>query len=307
MSVFRSGGAYSPGRMAAATESGSNTALKRVLAVAAILALLVALWEGYKLLGRATGGTWPFTELEMRPRPGNNSMPHVWDVVAALFGPHRRGGDPLILVMASAVLFTLREALVGFLVGGAFGFALGVLFVRSQATERAFMPYVVASQTIPIIAIAPMVVIWGRQLDVPSWLSVAVIAAFLTFFPVAINTVRGLRSPEATATELFHSYAASPSQRLWKLQVPAALPYIFTSMKISASASVVGAIVGELPAGFGEGLGRALLNYNQVFAADPTKLYAAVIMAALGGIVFVGLITLAERFSLAGRVREASL
>lgn len=307
MSAIRSASAYSPGRMAAATESGSNTALKRVLAVAAILALLVSLWESYKLLGRATGGTWPFTAIEMRPRPGNNSMPHVWDVVAALFGPHRRGGDPLILVMASAVLFTLREALVGFLVGGGFGFALGVLFVRSHATERAFMPYVVASQTIPIIAIAPMVVIWGRQLDVPSWLSVAVIAAFLTFFPVAINTVRGLRSPEATATELFHSYAASPSQRLWKLQVPAALPYIFTAMKISASASVVGAIVGELPAGFGQGLGRALLNYNQVFAADPTKLYAAVIMAALGGIVFVGLITLAERLTLAGRVREASL
>lgn len=279
-------------------------ALKRVLAFIAILLLLVVLWEGYKLLGRATGGTWPFTNVEMRPRPGNNSMPHVWDIVAAMFGPHRRGGEPLILVMGTAVLFTLREALVGFLTGAAFGFSLGVLFVRSQATERAFMPYVVASQTIPIIAIAPMVVIWGRQLDVPSWLSVAVIAAFLTFFPVAINTVRGLRSPEATATELFHSYAASPSQRLWKLQVPAALPYIFTALKISASASVVGAIVGELPAGFGEGLGRALLNYNQVFAADPTKLYAAVITAGLGGIVFVGAVTLAERLTVPSGGRE---
>jgi len=279
-------------------------AFRRVVAFGAVLLLLVAVWEGYKLLGRATGGDWPFTAVEMRPRPGNNSMPHVWDVIIALFSPHRRGGEPLILVMGLAVIFTLREALVGFAVGGIFGFALGVMFVRSQAAERAFMPYVVASQTIPIIAIAPMVVIWGRQLDMPSWLSVSIIAAYLTFFPVAINTVRGLRSPEATATELFHSYAASPSERLWKLQVPSALPYIFTALKISASASVVGAIVGELPAGFGQGLGRALLNYNQVFAADPTKLYAAVLMAAVGGILFVGAVTLAERLTLSSRMRE---
>lgn len=291
--------------MSVAIESGST--LRRIAAFVAVLVLLMVVWEGYKLLGVATGGVWPFTTVEMRPRPGNNAMPHVWDVAAALFSPHRRGGEPLILVMAVAVGFTLREALVGFLVGGLFGFALGVMFVRSLVAERAFMPYVVASQTVPIIAIAPMVVIWGRQLDIPSWLSVSVIAAYLTFFPVAINTVRGLRSPEATATELFHSYAATPWQRLWKLQVPSALPYIFTALKISASASVVGAIVGELPAGFGEGLGRALLNYNQVFAADPTKLYAAVIMAAIGGIIFVGMVTLAERLTLPSRLAEQSI
>lgn len=287
------------------TGDTANETWKRVASILVVLAAVIALWEGYKLLGAATGGVWPFTDVEMRPRPDNRSMPHVWDVVAALFQPARRGGDALILTLSVATLYTLREAAVGFLVGGMFGFGLGVLFVRSQTAEQAFMPYVVASQTIPIIAIAPMVVIWGARLQVPQWLAVAVIAAYLTFFPVAINTVRGLRSPEATATELFHSYAASPRERLWKLQVPSALPYIFTALKVSAAASVVGAIVGELPAGMGDGLGRALLQFNQVFAADPTKLYATVLMAALGGLFFVGLVTLVERFTLPGRIRES--
>ncbi|HEX2154389.1 MAG TPA: ABC transporter permease [Acidimicrobiia bacterium] len=295
--------------MTAGTESrqADRRPQRRVLAFIAILVAVIVLWEGYKLLGRATGGVWPFTETEMRPRPGNNSMPHVWDVVTSLFGPVRRGGEPLIVALAVATFYTLREAVVGFLVGGLVGFVIGVMFVRSRTAERAFMPYVVASQTIPIIAIAPMVVIWGRRLDAPGWMAVSIIAAYLTFFPVAINTVRGLRSPEPTATELFHSYAASPWERLWKLQVPSALPYIFTALKISAAASVVGAIVGELPAGFGEGLGRALLQFNQVFAADPSKLYAAVFMAAIGGLIFVGVVSLAERLTLPSGVRGAEL
>lgn len=292
--------------MSQVTATGNNSTIRRGLAFVVVLLGVIALWEGYKLFGVLMGGTWPFTDIPMKPRPGNNSMPHVWDIVGALFRPARRGGEPLLGVLAVATLYTLREALVGFLVGGLIGFAIGVLFVRSRAAESAFMPWVVASQTIPIIAIAPMVVIWGRQLDVPGWVAVAIIAAYLTFFPVVINTVRGLRSPEATATELFHSYAASHSQRLWKLQVPSALPYIFTALKISAAASVVGAIVGELPAGFADGLGRALLQFNQVFTADPAKLYAAVLMSAVGGIAFVGIVSLAEKLTLPDRLRDVS-
>jgi NitT/TauT family transport system permease protein len=292
--------------MSQGTVARNSSGLRRVIAFLVVFLGVVALWEGYKLFGVMTGGTWPFTDIAMKPRPGNNSMPHVWDIVGALFRPARRGGEPLLGVLAVATLYTLREALVGFLIGGLAGFAIGVIFVRSQAAERAFMPWVVASQTIPIIAIAPMVVVWGRQLEVPGWVAVSIIAAYLTFFPVVINTVRGLRSPEATATELFHSYAASHSQRLWKLQVPSALPYIFTALKISAAASVVGAIVGELPAGFADGLGRALLQFNQVFAADPSKLYAAVLMSAIGGITFVGIVALAERLTLPARLREVN-
>ncbi len=284
----------------------SGLVRRRIVAVAGVLAVFIVLWEGYKLVGTAWGGTWPFTEVPMRPPPDNRSMPHVWDIVAAVFAPARRGGDPLWQVLGAASLYTLREAALGFVIGAAVGFGLGVLFVRSRLSERAFMPYVVASQTVPILAIAPMVVIWGGRAGLPQWVSVAIIAAYLTFFPVTINTLRGLRSPAPTATELMRSYAATSSEELWKLQVPAALPFIFTALKISAAASVLGAIVGELPAGYSAGLGRALLSFSQQFTASPEKLYAAVLFSALAGVVFVGLVTLAEARVTAGWHREAA-
>jgi NitT/TauT family transport system permease protein len=157
------------------------------------------------------------------------------------------------------------------------------------------MPYVVASQTVPILAIAPMVVVWGNELGLGQVTRVAIIAAYITFFPVAINSLRGLKSPDPTATELMRSYAASKNQMLWKLQVPAALPYIFTALKISATASVIGAIIGELPTGSRDGLGRRLLDFSQQFGSAPEKLYGAVLISALVGIFFVVVVTLVER------------
>jgi NitT/TauT family transport system permease protein len=273
--------------MSRATRSG--------LSILGILVIFVVLWEGYKLVWTALEWTWPV-------RPDNRTMPHTWDIVGALFQPAQRNGPSLLWVELKAASLTLREALVGFLIGGIIGFGLGVLFVRSMTAERAFMPYVVASQTVPIIAIAPMVVVWGGRLAVPQWLTVSIIAAYLTFFPVVINTVRGLRSPEPTSMELMRSYASTPKEILWKVQVPSALPYIFTALKVSAAASVIGAIVGELPAGFRGGLGRDLLQFSQQFTAAPQKLFAAVVIAGLAGIFFVGVVTLAEhRFIAAAR------
>jgi NitT/TauT family transport system permease protein len=269
--------------------------MRHVLSVLVVVLVLIAVWELYKVAGKAAGGVIPFTDIRLRPPPDDRSMPHIWDVTVAIFEPARRGAAPLWTVLGSAALFTLREALVGFVIGGLVGFALAVWFVRSGLAERAFLPYVVASQTVPILAIAPMVVVWGGRIGFPQWLAVATIAAYLTFYPVTINTLRGLRSPPATATELMRSYAATDHQQLWKLQVPAALPYIFTALKISAAASVVGAIVGELPTGANAGLGRALLSFSQQFTAAPEKLYVTVIFCALAGLLFVGLVTLVER------------
>lgn len=271
-----------------APRSAGGGRLKQALSILVVLLVLVLIWEAYKLIWLQMGWIRPV-------RPDATTMPHVWDMFIELFRPVRRGGDLLILDLAARSLFTLREAFAGFVIGGMFGFGLSVLFVRSLMLERAFMPYVIASQTIPIIAIAPMVVVWGGRLDIPQWLSVAVISAYLTFFPVAINTLRGLRSPDPNAMELLRSYAATPSEVLWKLQVPAALPYIFTALKVSATASVIGALIGELPAGFGEGLGRALLTFSSQFGARSVKLYATVIVTAIAGILFVGAVVLAER------------
>jgi NitT/TauT family transport system permease protein len=150
-----------------------------------------------------------------------------------------------------------------------------------------------------------MVVIWGSRLQWPAWAAVTVISAYLTFFPVTINTLRGLRSPDPTALELMRSYAASEWQVLWKLRFPAALPYIFTALKVSATVSVIGAIVGELPSGIGDGLGRALLTFSYYYVSGPEKLYASILGAAALGVVFVGAVALVERLVVPARRRLA--
>jgi NitT/TauT family transport system permease protein len=149
----------------------------------------------------------------------------------------------------------------------------------------------VASQTIPILAIAPMVVAWIGA----GTLGVAVIAAYLTFFPVTINTLRGLRSADPRAHELMNSYAAGRWAVLWKLRVPASLPYLFTALKIAAPASVVGAIIGELPNSIQGGLAGAILNFNQYYITNPQSLWATNIIAALLGITFYAVVVLTER------------
>ena len=270
--------------------------LRPVLGFLIILLLLVGLWEGYKLLGAVTGGKVPFTDATLPVRTDDRSMPHVTQIIASLFEPTRRGGEEALgIFLLRSSWVTFREALVGFCAGALIGFGLGVLFVRSTLAERGLMPWVVASQTVPLLAIAPMVVLWAGKARLPLWVAVAAIAAFLSFFPVTINTVRGLRSPAPTATELFRSYASTPRQEFVKLRVPAALPYLFTGLKVAAGASVVGTIVGELPSGLPDGLGRQLLTFAYYYLSGPEKLYAAVLFSALLGIVFVTLVALVER------------
>ncbi|MEO0565581.1 MAG: ABC transporter permease subunit [Chloroflexota bacterium] len=177
---------------------------------------------------------------------------------------------------------------------------MGSIFAHVALLQRSLLPYVVASQTIPIIAIAPMVVIWLR--DSHPLLPVAVISAYLTFFPVTINTLRGLQSPDPTAFALMRSFAANRWQVMWKLRFPAALPYIFTALKVSATASVVGAIIGELPSGIRNGLGRAILDFSSDYSLISTpKLWAAIFMSALLGITFFLVVAGIERLVLRGR------
>ncbi|MDE2858397.1 MAG: ABC transporter permease [Chloroflexota bacterium] len=233
------------------------------------------------------------------------NLPHLQMIAEAFLQPARRNGEFLLLrILSDAGLYTFSEALLGFIFGAVLGFALGSLFAHSRLLERGLLPYVVASQTVPILAIAPMVVIWLGA----SQLSVAVIAAYLTFFPVTINTLRGLGSPDPAQIELMRSYAASRWTIMWKLRFPAALPYIFTALKVSATASVVGAIIGELPSGIGEGLGRAILDFSSDYSMISTpKLWASIVMAAAVGILFFVAVNLTERFVLRFRIRPLDL
>jgi NitT/TauT family transport system permease protein len=258
----------------------------------AVLVVLWLFWETLKWLGETTG--LRVGQFEANDR----TMPHVHDVLAQLFEPSRRNGPLLVSVLWDAALFTAKEAAVGLALGAAFGFALGVVLAHSRLLQRGFVPYIVASQTIPILAVAPMVVVWvnPRLPDgLKDWGAVAVIAAYLTFFPVTINTLRGLTSVDPRAVELMRSYAASGWSVLWKLRVPSALPYIFTALKIAAPAAVVGAIIGELPASIQDGLGGAILNFNQYYISSPESLWATNLVAALVGIAFFVVVVVAER------------
>jgi NitT/TauT family transport system permease protein len=261
----------------------------RAAMLAGVLVALCLLWEGFKWFGETTGlkiGSFVVND---------RTFPHIHDIVGQLFEPSRRNGPLLIEVLWDAALFTAKEAAVGFVLGASVGFALGVLLAHSRLLQRGFLPYIVASQTIPILAIAPMVVVWLGGRGFPDWFSVSVIAAYLTFFPVTINTLRGLTSVDPRALELMRSYAASPLQILWSLRLPTSLPYLFAAFKIAATASVVGAIIGELPASIQDGLGGAILNFNQYYATSPPSLWATNLIAALLGITFFLIVVVAER------------
>ena len=268
-----------------------TTGAKRAVAVVAVLAALVGLYELYRWIWSSAGWTYPFLV-------DDTSMPHVWVILHALWQPAQVNQPALGTILFHKSLFTAKEAAAGFALGAVIGFAIGVVLVHSRLLVRGFLPYIVASQTIPILAIAPMVVVWVNPKlpgSLQGWGSVAVIAAYLTFFPVAINTLRGLQSADPRALDLMRTYAASRWTVLWKLRVPASLPFVFSALRIAATASVVGAIIGELPSGLQDGLGGAILNFNQYYSIEPQELWATNIVAAILGIVFFVAVVGAEK------------
>lgn len=226
----------------------------------------------------------------------NLNMPHLQSIASAFLQPARRNGPVLLArILAGNAIYTWSEAALGFVTGATLGFVLGAVFAHSKLLERGLLPYVVASQTVPILAIAPMVVIWLGAGPI----AVAVISAYLTFFPVTINTLRGLSSPKPMQVDLMRSYAASRWTIFTKLRLPAAVPYIFTALKVSATSSVVGAVIGELPSSIRDGLARAILDFSSSYSEVSTpKLYAAIVSAALVGILFFVAVSLVERVAM---------
>ncbi|MFZ3584926.1 ABC transporter permease [Loktanella sp. DJP18] len=191
---------------------------------------------------------------------------------------------------------TLSATLLGFAIGTTLGIALAVGIVFSRTMDLSVMPWAIASQTIPILALAPMIIVMMGSLGIQGLLPKAIISAYLSFFPVVVGMVKGLRSPDAMQIDLLHTYYASPGQGFWKLRLPASLPYLFASLKIGISAALVGAIVGELPTGARAGFGARMLVGDQY--GQPLVTWAALFAAAITAAALVGLFTLMERMSL---------
>jgi NitT/TauT family transport system permease protein len=245
-----------------------------------VIAAIALLWEGGKTLFAVPG----------------YKLPHLHEILGD-FLREGAGGERWLWIMAENAGYTALESLIGFALGGAAGLVLAVGFAHSRLLERGLLPYVVASQTVPILAIAPMVVVWLGT----SWFAKAVIAAYLTFFPVTVNMARGLRALEPDALSLMRALAATRGQVFVKLRFPASLPYLFTALRLSATASVIGAIVGELPVGSRVGMGVVIINAAQYYNWHPANLWAAILVAALIGIAFYHAVAAVERRVLRGR------
>ncbi len=186
---------------------------------------------------------------------------------------------------------TLSTTLVGFVIGTLLGILLAVLIVHSRVLDKSLMPWIITSQTIPILAIAPMIIVVLNAVGISGLLPKAFISTYLSFFPVAVGMTKGLRSPDSINMDLMKTFSASNWHVFWKLRLPSSLPYLFTSMKIAIAISLVGAIVGELPTGAVAGLGARLLSgsyYGQTVQIWSALIAAAVLAAAL--VAIVGLI-----------------
>lgn len=187
---------------------------------------------------------------------------------------------------------TLSATLMGFGMGTVFGILLAVGIVHNRAMDKSLMPWVIASQTIPILAIAPMIIVVLNSIGISGLLPKALISTYLSFFPIVVGMVKGLRSPDVLLLDLMHTYNASRTQTFWKLRWPAALPYLFTSLKVAIAISLVGAIVGELPTGAVAGLGARLLSGS--YYGQTIQIWAALFMAAALAAVLVSIIGLAH-------------
>jgi NitT/TauT family transport system permease protein len=189
-------------------------------------------------------------------------------------------------------VITLEATIAGFAIGSALGVVLALLIVHVESLERSVMPWIIASQTIPIIALAPMIVIILNQLDVTGIVPKAAIAAYLSFFPVTVGMVKGFRSPDPLQSDLMRTYSASQAQVFFKLRVPASLPFLFASLKVAVAASLVGAVVAELTKSEDGGLGARLLAGS--YYGQTIQIWAAIVVAALCACVLVWLVGLVE-------------
>lgn len=189
---------------------------------------------------------------------------------------------------------TLSSTLLGFALGTALGILIAVGIVHVVTLDRSLMPWIIASQTIPILAVAPMIIVVLAAIGITGLLPKALISTYLSFFPVAVGMVKGLRSPEVMHLDLMRTYNASRWQTFWKLRVPASVPFLFTSMQVAIAASLVGAIVGELPTGAVAGIGAKLLA--GAYYSQTIEIWSALVAGSIVAALLVTVVAFAGRF-----------
>ncbi|MET0302855.1 MAG: ABC transporter permease subunit [Microbacteriaceae bacterium] len=258
---------------------------------------LVGVWELYKLLGPAEGVVLGGNRI--LPRTTDLAMPHSWDMLGRLLEPVTSSptADPLWWAVAQAAALTFGIAAAGLAVGLIVGVGLALVMLRWRIAEWGILPWIVLSQTVPLIAFAPLVRSWGSRIELGAfswqdWMSVAVIASYLAFFPIAIGALRGLQSPDAIHVELMRTYDAGWWTTLIRLRLPAAVPFLLPALRLGAANAVIGAVVAEVSTGLQGGIGRMLIQFAGQASGDPEKAWGPIFGAVVLGLVAAGSVAL---------------
>jgi NitT/TauT family transport system permease protein len=286
--------------------------MTRLAPILTVLAALIAIWYGAAIWlnsqwtrdqAERAGTELTFAEILADTMAQDRPLlpaPHqvaaaLWEGVAGQAVTSKRS-------LVYHGLATLAATFSGFALGIAMGLLMAVGIVHSRALDLSLMPWAIISQTIPIVALAPMIVVLSNALDLGARLGIdnrfvakTVIAAYLSYFPVLVGMIKGLRSPDPMQLDLLRTYGASAFQALWKLRLPAAMPYFFASLKVAVAASLVGAIVGELPTGAIEGLGARMLIGSQF--GEPMIMWAALFASALLAGALILIVGLVEKLA----------
>lgn len=280
--------------------------MKRALPVLTVLSALVVIWYAASVW---MNSTWEFDQAERAKTTITwaEVIPKTMAQERPLLPPPHQVGAELwkgiagqkVTSKRSLVyhgLITFRGTMLGFALGIVLGTALAVSIVRFRVMDLSVMPWAIISQTIPIVALAPMILTLSNQLGIESReVPKAIISAYLSFFPVLVSMIKGLRSPDQMQLDLLKTYGASDSQTFWKLRLPASMPYFFASLKVAVAAALIGTIVGELPTGAIEGLGARMLIGSQF--GEPLIMWAALFAAALLAGILILAVGLIERLA----------
>ena len=280
--------------------------MKSILPLATVTIIIVLIWYGFSVLLNSTwtkdqasraGVEVSFSEIlkdtmvqkrPLLPAP-HQVILELWDTTI-----NKKVTSKRSLVYHGWI--TLSATLLGFVIGTGLGILLAIGIVHNKAMDYGVMPWIIASQTVPILALAPMIIVVLYSIGLSGLVPKAIISAYLSFFPVSVGMVAGFRCPDPTQMDLLKTYAAKRTQVFWKLRAPISLPYLFTSLKVGVAASLVGAIVGELPTGAVAGLGARLLTGS--YYGQTVQIWSALIGSAILAAILVGLIGLIQKYTL---------